>query len=460
MSPLEKISSHFKDIRFLKYSEDKSAYSHDASENLYFEPDVVAIPNNTEEVQQLVQYCNQYSIPIFPRGAGTGLTGGSLANQSGLMLSLEKLNSIIAVDKENFLITVESGVINYHIQEELKKYNLFYPPDPSSWQSCFIGGNIATNAGGPRAVKYGVTANWVLNLEVVLPNGELIWTGANTLKNATTYNLTQLYVGSEGTLGIITKAVLKVAPKPKFEYTMRVPFYDLMESAEAISFILQNGKDPSTLEFMDRNALIQLQKHQVESVAHLEENSQAQLYISFDGNQKQEVIQELEETYELLSKYQIGEVLLATDEEEKNRLWLGRRKLAKIVKANGFTIEEDTVVPPSRLPELVQFAHELEDKYPIELVCYGHAGDGNLHIRIKHAKYLYSYENKEVEEILVELFRKVKELGGTVSAEHGIGLVQRKYVPIFLSKTNLEIQKNIKKAIDPKGIMNPGKVFL
>ncbi len=456
---LSSLQEKFPDIAFVSTSR-LEEYASDAAENLSFRPSIVALPSSTKEVSQLVAYCYKHQIPIFPRGAGTGLVGGSLAQKEGLMISLEKMNSIVEIDEENFTIQVEAGVINYHIQEALESRGLFYPPDPSSWQSCMIGGNIATNAGGPRAVKYGVTAHWVLNLQVVLPNGSIIWTGANTLKNATTYNLTQLFIGSEGTLGVVTQALLKVAPKPKWEQSMWVPFYQLNESAEAVSYLLRKGMHPSTLEFMEKNALKQMQKFSPEDVGMLEEKAEAYLLISYDGNDIQKIEKEMEATYEYLLDFELGEVQVASNEQEKARLWRSRRKLAEVIKANGFTIEEDTVVPTSRLPELVQFAHQLEKKYHIQLVCYGHAGDGNLHVRINHPQYKYSYNNPEVESIITELFMKVKEMGGTISAEHGIGLIQKKYVPLVISEENLDIQKSIKKAIDPKNIMNPGKIFL
>ncbi len=454
-----KMQKIFPTIEFVSQEDFKTKYAHDATENLNFPIHSIALPKNSQEVSQLVQYCFENKLPIFPRGAGTGLVGGSLATEEGLMISLEKMNRIEKIDAQNFTITVEAGVINHDLQEALAPYGLFYPPDPSSWQSCFIGGNIATNAGGPRAVKYGVTAHWVLNLEVVLPNGEIIWTGANTLKNATTYNLTQLYIGSEGTLGIVTKAVLKVIKKPTFEYTMLVPFKNLHDSASAVAIIFQEGMNPSTFEFIERNALLQMQKFNPEDVVGLYEDTQAQLLISYDGNEEEEIFQQMEKTYELLSQFPIDEPFMATTESEKNRIWRTRRKLAEVVKANGFTIEEDTVVPRSKLPELVEYAHSLEEKYHIQLVCYGHAGDGNLHIRIHHPKHEHSYKNEEVQIIIEDLFHKVQELGGTISAEHGIGIIQKKYLPIVLSQENLSIQKAIKNAIDPKGIMNPDKIF-
>lgn len=440
---------------------DFDSYCYDATENLHYPPEIVLKPSSSEEVSKIVNYCYENLLPITPRGAGTGLVGGALPIKGGVLLSVEQLNSIIEIDEKNFQVTVEAGVINFNLQQELANYNLFYPPDPSSWQSSFIGGNIATNAGGPKAVKYGVTSHYVLNLEVVLPNGEIIWTGANTLKNSTGLNLTQLFVGSEGTLGIITKAVLKVISKPQNAISLLVPFQNLYEACDAVSAIFHAGIHPSTLEFMEQRAI-----HATVSFLFGQGNSpfakeisdtttQAHLLISLDEN----IDSDLQKCVDVVSKYTIGEILFAENQAEKDRIWLIRRRVAEIVKMKGYTIEEDTVVPRANLAKLVEAMHNLADENQYKVVCYGHAGDGNLHIRINHPKYKNSYNVPEIQEILKELFQIVKNLGGTISGEHGIGLIQKNYLPIVFSEANLELQKSIKKAIDPKNIMNPEKIF-
>lgn len=442
-------------------------YASDETEKLQFFPDVVLKPKTTEEISEIVKHCNQELLPITPRGAGTGLAGGALPIKGGVLLSIERMNQILEIDTKNFQVTVEAGVINFNLQQVLFEYNLFFPPDPSSWQSSFIGGNIATNAGGPKAVKYGVTSNYVLNLEVVLPNGEIIWTGANTLKNSTGLNLTQLFVGSEGTLGIITKAVLKVLPQPKYDVSMLVPFRNLYEACDAVSEIMYAGLNPAALEFMEKNA-IQI----ATSFLFNEENSpfeggqrrvfkdnEAHLLIMFDGNSLESIMDDAQKTAEVLSQFDIGEILFADTDVEKERIWKIRRRVAEIVKMKGYTIEEDTVVPRANLAKLVQAMHSLADENDYKVVCYGHAGDGNLHVRINHLVHKNSYNNPEIQMILKKLFEEVKNLGGTISGEHGIGLIQKPYLPIVFSQANLDLQKSIKQSIDPKNIMNPGKIW-
>lgn len=441
------------------------AYASDSTEKLQFFPDIVLKPQTAEEVSQIVSYCNVQLLPITPRGAGTGLSGGALPLKGGVLLSVERMNKILNVDTKNFQVTVESGVINYNLQQELFHYNLFFPPDPSSWQSSFIGGNIATNAGGPKAVKYGVTANYVLNLEVVLPNGEIIWTGANTLKNSTGLNLTQLFVGSEGTLGIITKAVLKVLSQPSYDISMLVPFRNLSEACDAVSALFYEGLDPAALEFMEREA-IQIAVDFLQREAALEgmnktifEKNEAHLLIMFDGNSSDFMLSQAHKASEVLSKFNIEDILFADTHSEKERIWKIRRRVAEIVKFNGYTIEEDTVVPRANLAQLVEAMHDLAEKNNYKVVCYGHAGDGNLHVRINHPVHKNSYNNPEIQIILKQIFEEVKKLGGTISGEHGIGLIQKPYLPIVFTTANLELQKLIKTSLDPKKIMNPGKIF-
>lgn len=434
---------------------DLDVYASDSTEKLQFFPDVVLKPNSAEEISKIVKYCNRNLLPVTPRGAGTGLAGGALPVKGGILLSIEKLNRLIEIDEENFQVKVDAGIINYQLQQALAEKKLFYPPDPSSWQSSFIGGNISTNAGGIKAVKYGVTAHYVLNLEVVLPNGEIIWTGANTLKNSTGLNLTQLFVGSEGTLGIITKAVLKVLPKPSRDVSLLIPFRHAYEACEAVSTIFHAGVHPVAMEFMEKRAIDATVDFLGETYVTIEEDTEAHLLVALDEN----IEIELQKCMEAVSKFDIGEILFAENQAEKDRVWHIRRRVAEVVKMNGYTIEEDTVVPRGNLAKLVEAMHKLADENDFKVVCYGHAGDGNLHIRINHPKFKNSYNVPEIQEILKELFQIVKNLGGTISGEHGIGLVQKAYLPIVFSEANLELQKAIKKTIDPRNIMNPGKIF-
>lgn len=434
-------------------------YAHDETENLYFLPDIVLKPRTANEISRIMFICNQELIPVTPRGAGTGLSGGALPQFGGVLISTERMNTIIEIDERNLQVTTEPGVITEVLQNAVKDKGLFYPPDPSSRGSCFIGGNIAENSGGPKAVKYGVVKDYVLNLEMVLPSGDIIWTGANVLKNATGYNLTQLVVGSEGTLGIITRIVLKLLPFPKYDLLMLVPFNSLEKAGEAVSAIFRAGFTPSALELVEIDALKIVSKFVKSTAVPVNDDIAAHLIIEVDGNHPDSLMQEMESISELLLLYDCGEVFFAEDAQQKAELWKLRRRVAEAVKIDGYTIEEDTVVPRAELPALIRGVKELGKQYDFEAVCYGHAGDGNLHIRIKKAGSIYSLNNPDVVPALKALFFLVKKLGGTISGEHGIGLVQKEYMDIVFDKANLGLMKGIKRLFDPNNILNTGKIF-
>jgi len=345
------------------------------------------------------------------------------------------------------------------LQNALKEKGLFYPPDPSSKGSCFIGGNIAENSGGPKAVKYGVVRDYVLNLEVVLPTGEIIWTGCNVLKNSTGYNLTQLMVGSEGTLGIVTKIVLKLIPLPKHDLLMLVPFNSLEKASEAVSAIFRAGFTPSALELMEIDALKIVSEEVGSSSVPITPETAAHLIIEVDGNHIETLMNEMESISELLLQFDCGEIYFADDHQQKNELWKLRRRVAEVVKTKGYTIEEDTVVPRAVLPELIREVKELGKKYGFSAVCYGHAGDGNLHIRLNKPGIPNSYGNEEMNNILRELFIAVKKLGGTISGEHGVGLIQKSYMDVMFDPVHFRLMREIKKAFDPNNILNAGKIF-
>ena len=435
-------------------------YAHDETENLHFLPDTVLKPKTTEEISAVLKICNEYKIPVTPRGAGTGLSGGALPNLGGVLLSTERLNSILNIDERNLQVIVEPGVITEVLQNAVKEKGLFYPPDPSSRGSCFIGGNIAENSGGPKAVKYGVVKDYVLNLEVVLPTGEIIWTGANVLKNSTGYNLTQLMVGSEGTLGIVTKIVLKLLPHPKYDLLMLVPFNNLEKAGEAVSAIFRAGFTPSALELVEIDALkITSKMLGGNTVVPVTDEMEAHLIIEVDGNNLEVLMSEMEAIGELLTKFDCGEIFFADDAQQKAALWILRRRAAEAVKLDGFTIEEDTVVPRAELPALIKGVKLLGEQYNFKAVCYGHAGDGNLHIRIKKEGCIYSLNNPEIIPALKALFELVKKLGGTISGEHGIGLIQKEYMPVLFNETTFNLMRGIKNTFDPNGILNKGKIF-
>lgn len=440
-------------------SEDKEKYSRDETENLFYEPEVVLRPINTEQISAIMKICHQHRIPVTPRGGGTGLSGGALPHLGGVVLSTERLNQIIEIDERNLQVTTEPGVITQVLQEAVKEKGLFYPPDPSSKGSCFIGGNIAENSGGPKAVKYGVVKDYVLNLEVVLPTGEVIWTGSNVLKNVTGYNLTQLMVGSEGTLGIVTKIVLKLIPHPKFDLLMLVPFYSLEKASEAVSAIFRAGFTPSALELVEINALQIVSKMVDSHVVPVTDDIAAHLIIEVDGNNMDVLMQEMEAIAEVLTQFEAGEIFFADDAQQKAELWKLRRRAAEAVKLKGYTIEEDTVVPRANLPQLIAGVKAIGKKHQFNVVCYGHAGDGNLHVRIHKPGSANSASDPGMVEGLRELFHLVHDLGGTISGEHGIGLVQKGYMDIVFQETHFRLMRAIKQAFDPHGILNPGKIF-
>lgn len=434
-------------------------YAHDETENLHYPPEVVIKPRTAEEISAIMKLCNEEKIAVTPRGGGTGLSGGALAHLGGVLLSMERLNTILEIDERNLQVTTEPGVITEVLQNAVKEKGLFYPPDPSSRGSCFIGGNIAENSGGPKAVKYGVVKDYVINLEMVLPTGEIIWTGANVLKNSTGYNLTQLAVGSEGTLGIVTKIVLRLIPLPAYDLLMLVPFRNLEQAGEAVSAIFRAGFVPSAMELMEINALTIVSQFVDSNAVPVTPDTAAHLIIEVDGNNMDVLMGEMEAIGGLLSQYDIGEIYFADDAQQKAELWKLRRRVAEAVKLIGYTIEEDTVVPRAELPALIRGVKDLGRKHDFEVVCYGHAGDGNLHIRIKKEGIPNSYGSDEMNAVLRELFDLVYGLGGTISGEHGVGLIQKTYMDIVFDEANLRLMRQIKKAFDPNNILNAGKIF-
>jgi glycolate oxidase len=406
-----------------------------------------------------MQLANKHLIPVTPRGAGTGLTGGALPHLGGLVIAMERFNQILEIDERNLQVTTEPGVITEVLQNAVKEKSLFYPPDPASKGSCFIGGNISENSGGPKAVKYGVVKDYVLNLEIVLPTGEIIWTGSNVLKNATGYNLTQLIVGSEGTLGIVTKIVLRLIPHPKFDLLMLAPFDSLEKASEAVSAIFRAGITPSAMELMEIES-IKLASKLCESTAiTITDNLAAHLIIEVDGNDKDVLMKDMEAIAEVLTNFEVGELYFADDAQQKTELWKIRRKANEASVAAGYTIEEDTVVPRAELPKLIKGVKALALENGFKVVSYGHAGDGNLHIRINHPLYKKSYENEVIQGILFKIFELVKSLGGTISGEHGIGLIQKSFMPVMFDPITMELMKGIKKVFDPNHILNAGKIF-
>tara|TARA_B100000809_G_scaffold81863_1_gene80125 strand:+ start:9428 stop:10816 length:1389 start_codon:yes stop_codon:yes gene_type:complete len=456
---IDQLKSIVGDAFVLYDTENLEIYSHDETEDLTFFPEVIVKPRTPEEIADIFKICNKENIPLTPRGAGTGLSGGALPVNKGILLSLERFDSILEIDERNLQATIEPGVITEFFQNAVQEKGLFYPPDPASKGSCFIGGNLAENSGGPKAVKYGVTKDYVLNLEVVLPTGEIIWTGANVLKNSTGYNLTQLIVGSEGTLGIITKAVFRLIPYPKHNLLMLVPFYSSEEACEAVSAIFRAGVTPSGMEFMERDALIWGAEYLGEESLSIPENIQAHLLIEVDGNNQEVLFNDCETIYKVLEDFNCDEVLFAEDSVQKDKLWKIRRIVGEAVKSKSIYKEQDTVVPRAELPRLLKSVKSIGEVYGFKSVCYGHAGDGNLHVNIIKGDMSDDDWDNKLSSGIREIFEVCISLKGTISGEHGIGYVQKEYMDIPFSSVELRIQKEIKKLFDPNHIMNPGKLF-
>ncbi|MBC7642354.1 MAG: FAD-binding protein [Flavobacterium sp.] len=439
--------------------ETRNHYGHDETEDFVFPPAVLVKPADSKDIAEILKLANFYKIPVTAIGGRTGLSGGALSIHKGIGLSTERLNKIIKIDEQNLQVIVEPAVITQVLREAVAEKGLFYPPDPSSQGSCWIGGNVAENAGGARAVKYGVTKDYVLNLEVVLANGEIIWTGANTLKNSTGYNLTQLMVGSEGTLGIITKIVMKLLPRNTHNILMLIPFFNSEQACEAVSAIFRAGIVPSALEFMERDAIDWTLKFNPNISVIVKDEVQAHLLVEVDGNYPEILLQEAEKIMNVVEQFDIDEILFADTEVQKNALWKMRRSVAEAVKSNSIYKEEDTVVPRFELPKLLKGIKEIGDKYGFKSVCYGHAGDGNLHVNIIKGEMSDENWNSEVTKGIREIFELTIALKGTLSGEHGIGFVQKNYMNIAFNAVQINLMKGIKSIFDPNNILNPGKIF-
>lgn len=470
--PLSEVStgliSRFEDIvgkeHVILDPEKRYDYSHDETEDYSFLPDVVLKPDTTDQVSAIMRLCNEFKVPVTPRGGGTGLSGGALPVQKGVVVSMERFNKILAIDELNLQATVEPGVITEVFQNAVKEYGLFYPPDPASRGSCFIGGNVSENSGGPKAVKYGVTRDYVLNLEVVLPTGDVIWTGANVLKNSTGYNLTQLMCGSEGTLGIITKIVFKLKGFPQKSVCMLIPFVTNAEACKAIAEIFRAGISPSGMEFFERQAAIRTidyceKIYGTKVTTTFPEAMDAYLLCELDGNDDDILMRDAERVMGVIEKFQAGEILFADTAAQKEELWKIRKNISPAVNAYSLTKSEDVVVPRGNLPQLIVGIKEIGKNYGFNSVCYGHLGDGNLHVNIMKETISDHDWSTKVNDGIAEIFKLAVRLGGTLSGEHGIGIAKKPYMSIAMREANLAVMRGIKKAFDPNGILNPGKIF-
>ncbi len=444
--------------------EQRTEYGSDKTEDYFFLPDVVVKPGNAQEISSILKICNQNKIPVTPRGAGTGLAGSALPVKKGVVLSMERFNKILHIDELNLQATVEPGVITEVFQNAVKAKGLFYPPDPASSGSCFLGGNLAQNSGGPKAVKYGVTRDYVLNMEVVLPTGEIIWTAANVLKNSTGYNLTQLMCGSEGTLGIITKIVFKLRGLPAKNVLMMIPFSTNEKACEAIAAIFMAGIQPSGVEFFEREAATKTIEYCTKVLnspvtTPLPEGFGAFLLCELDGNDEEVLMRDAERVMGVVEKFESGEILFAESASQKDELWKIRKNISPAVNWYTLTKSDDVVVPRANLPKLISGIKEIGKKYNFNTVCFGHLGDGNLHVNILKEDISDADWENVIPEGIGEIFKLTISLGGTLSGEHGIGIAKKPYMHLAMGEMNLQLMRGIKKVFDPNGILNPGKIF-
>jgi glycolate oxidase len=421
-------------------------------------PIAVAYPRNTLEVVEIVRWARRENTPLIPRGAGTGLTGGAVPISKALTVSLEKMNRILEIHEGDGVAVVEPGVITGEIRKAAEAEGLFYPPIPASIDSCSIGGNIATNAGGLCAVKYGVTRDYVLGLEVVLPTGEVIETGGRFMKNSTGYNLTQLIVGSEGTLGIVTKIILKLIPLPKERATLLVPFDSLRAVALAITEIFRNRILPPTLELIPQAAVkCVLARHN--DLRFPFPDHAATLLVELDSRNGSSLESQMTDLAEVLSPLQAGEPAMATGPAQRDEIWAVRKNVRDAVANFGDYEEADSVVPRHRVPDLVLAADEVAAANDLAVVCYGHAGDGNLHTYFRRGDHAQKDWEVRSQKVLREFFERTVALGGTLSGEHGIGLLKRDFLPMALSGAQIDLMRRLKRAFDPDNILNPGKIL-
>ena len=434
--------------------EDKFCYSYDAAGGKSL-PDIVVRPGTAEEISKIIMLANEYFIPVIPRGSGSGFVGGSTPVSGGIVLVLTRMSKIIFVDEDNLTAEVEPGVITKKLQQEVEKAGLFYPPDPASLKFSTIGGNVAVNSGGPRAIKYGVTKDYILGLEAVLPTGEIIHTGVKTVKGVVGYDLTRLLIGSEGTLGVITKILLKLLPKPRKVRTALAIFPEVDDAARAVTEIIRSKIIPATLEFMDTTAL-----QCVESYIEmgLPKNAGAMLLIEVDGDDDV-VEKEIKQIDLLCNKYNAGQIVIAADDKEQEKLWAARRAISPALgRLKPTKINEDIVVPRNKIPSIIKRIRKIAADFNLTIINFGHAGDGNIHVNImtdKHDKDEYERAEKAVKEI----FSAVLDLEGTISGEHGVGLTKSPYIRMEVEPVALQKMKEIKKIFDPNNIMNPGKIF-
>ena len=443
----------------LTASDDVEPYSHDEVAELYHEPEAVVKVESAEEVSQVLKLACAERFPVTPRGGGYGLSGGAVPLFGGVVLALEKMNAITEIDEENLVVAAEPGVITGELHRAVESLGLFYPPDPASLDSCTIGGNVAENAGGPRAIKYGVTQDYVCGLEVVLPSGEIVTMGGKVAKDVTGYNLIQLLLGSEGTLGVVVKVLAELLPLPKERVDLLVPFGDFGSAARTVSDIIRNRIVPTALEFMERDSI-----QAVESLLEKEvpfDTAAAHLLITLDGNDKEAMSADYERIGEICLEHGALDVLIADNVQMRDRLWETRRMIIEALQSlspQRIMDTQDVVVPRTRLPEFLDRVHEIGEEYALRVISFGHSGDGNVHVNIIKDVDEDVWKSK-APQAAEAIYRSAVALGGLISGEHGIGATRKKYLSYNLSATQIDLMRKIKEDFDPLSVLNPGKIF-
>jgi len=436
-------------------------YSHDevAEKEYAHMPEALIRPVSAEEIAAVMKLANREKIPVTPRGAGSGLSGGAVPIHGGIVLLMDRMNRILEIDRENMMITVEPGVVTNEINQVLKESGLFYAGYPMSLETCFVGGNVAENAGGGKAVKYGVTSRYVLGLEMVTPTGDIVQLGGKLVKDVTGYNMIGLMVGSEGTLGIFTKVILKLLPLPKANVDLLVLFKTPEEAIAAVSRVLSSGAMPTAIEFMDQSAFTTSCQYLNETIPY--HQAGAMLLITVDGMDSIQVEREYEEVGEVCLAAGAIEVYVADNYTTSERIWKVRRNIAEAFKVfSPHQSLEDIVVPTAQIARMVSGLIDLSRKWGCPIPCYGHAGDGNLHATpVMNPEWTLEEWHGKVPQIVTDMYKLTKDLGGTISGEHGIGHKRKKYMPLVVGEAYLGMARSIKRALDPNNVLNPGKIF-
>ena len=439
--------------------ESMERYTHDEVVGLRADPEVVVKATSAQQVAAIFKLAQRERVPVTPRGAGMGLSGGAVPVCGGIVLSLEKMNRILEIDSRNLMVTVEPGVITGNIHRAVEAEGLFYPPDPASLDSCSIGGNIAEGAGGPRAVKYGVTKDYVCGLEAVLPSGDIIHLGGKLVKDVTGYNLVQLLVGSEGTLAVVTQIILRLLPLPKVRVDMLVPFDDFQAAADTVAAIIAQRILPTAIEFMEQDSLLAVQRLLQKDVPH--SDAAAHLLIQLDGNHQEMVDADLEMVGDLCLQHGARDVLVAHDQRTRDRLWEARRMIIESLKHESpINHMEDVVVPRAEIPQLIKGVRDIARRHGLRIVSFGHAGDGNVHVNALKDDMPEQRWYALVPTLSQEIYRLTLSLGGTITGEHGIGATRPRYLPMALDEAHIELMRGIKDVFDPNHVLNPGKIFL